>query len=151
MKAPATTDCYVYAHQEIDGLIAYVGFGRGTRCLDPHKRKAEHVAFMKERFAACGLAFVHILHRNIDEEEARSTETRLIRSLKPRFNLQQNGAANAGRGASNHNSQFAAPLVAQLRSMYAEHDGSLRSFHRKYLNYVSYSTARKLLQGISYR
>lgn len=143
-------NCYVYLHLNAEGEVCYVGFGRGPRCLTTHKRSKEHKAFIEERFSEVGLEFVKIVFKNGTEKECRELEARLIKELKPRFNKQMNGASNAGRGSDNHNARFTPQEVEEHRRRFSEWKGSMRAYHREHLNHVAFSTALKLLKGISY-
>lgn len=143
-------NCYVYQHLNSEGEVCYVGFGRGHRCLDTHKRSEKHKAFIERRFAEVGLDFIKIVYRNGSEKECRKLEESLIRDLKPVFNQQMNGAANAGRGADNCRAVFTPQEVDEHRKRFSTWRGSMRAYHREHLNHVSFSTALKMLKGISY-
>ena len=144
------SDCYVYLHIDYGNEIVYVGIGREGRCLHRHKRKPEHAEFIKTMTNTCGLSFIQMPHFGITEDEAREIETSLIKKHKSKFNLQQNGAANAGKGQENHNSVFSSDEVEQHRDRFSSWLGSMRSYHREHLSGVAWTTARKLLLGTSY-
>lgn len=143
-------NCYVYVHYDPQEGAVYVGMGRGHRCLDTHKRSPEHAAWMQHRFSQDGIGFIHIHTKNLTEKEARRIEAREVRALKPRFNKQMNGAANAGRGSKNHNALWTDDEVAYWRLTYAKEGGSLRAFHRNHMSQYSFGSVRKMLTGLSY-
>lgn len=142
---------YVYLHRDKDtDEVVYVGIGQHGRCLNTHKRSADHAAFMNESINKWGLGFVDMPYTGLSERDARELEAVYIRKYKPRFNKQMNGAANAGRGSENHNSRFTEEQVAELRDQWAVYNGSLRSFHRTICPQVSWTTVYKLINGASY-
>lgn len=140
---------YVYAHHDMAGTIVYIGKGSKGRCLDFSKRSPEHYDFMDKSIDQ-GLGFVEILKAGLTDDQARAIERRLIKKLKPLFNKQMNGAANAGRGPDNHNSCFSQHEVENLRKSFADFKGSKREFHRQFLKHVAWTTALKIMNGVSY-
>ena len=145
-----TSNCYVYAHLDAFGWPVYIGFGRGHRCLDTHKRSPKHATFMENRFSEVGLDYINIVHKNLTEDVARDLERLLIHEIEPIYNRQMNGAANAGRGVDNHNSKLTDDDVEYLRTLWDNYVGSMRSFHRNYMPDFTWSSAYKLLKGVSY-
>jgi hypothetical protein len=75
-------------------------------------------------------------------------ELKLIREMRPMFNQQGNGAANAGRGEANHLSVFTDDQVLSIRKQYASGDISMRAIARQMGTGVS--STRKAIQGKSW-
>ena len=75
------TDYYVYSHKDLDGVVFYIGKGRGRRCLDKNMRSKQW-----NDVALSG--FTHeILAEGLDEVSALELESSLIGSPKEDWKL----------------------------------------------------------------
>ena len=78
---------YVYAHS-FDGMIFYIGKGSAQRMLATTNRNAKWCEIVKENG---GVFDLEVIARFDTDAEAKSKETSLIRTLRPRANLVHNG------------------------------------------------------------
>ena len=142
---------YIYAHILPDtGEIIYIGSGQQERAWSLHKRSDPHQSVLNniQRMGFSPADYVVILHGGLEPKEAVELEFLLIRQLKPLFNQQGNGAANAGRGEANALSVFTDAQIISIRKQYADGGISMRAISRQMGTGVS--STRKAIQGRSW-
>lgn len=142
---------YIYAHiLPESGQIIYIGSGQQERAWSLYKRSDPHQSVLNniQRMGFSPSDYVVILKGGLEAKEALVEELRLIKETKPMFNQQGNGAANAGRGESNHLSVFTDAQVLAIRQQYSEGNISMRAIARQLGTGVT--STRKAIQGKSW-
>jgi hypothetical protein len=77
---------YVYVHTDFDGLILYVGKGKGKRAWHMSSRDSAH----RDWLNTIEHDPVEIVEEDLTEFEAFRLENSLLRSEEPRFNKIRN-------------------------------------------------------------
>jgi len=77
---------YVYLHRDFDGLIMYVGKGKGRRAWHKASRDSAHLYWIEE----CEHDYVEIVEEELTELQSFQLENRLLREEQPIFNKLRN-------------------------------------------------------------